>query len=130
MIKRHPALTGLDQGYSDPFSGVQAQYTKPQSQYFQSIGAVSPGSSGSQLPEIGFDMMAQTNPQWARWFDTIQANTGGQNTRFAPQPDMEDSNQFQGYSANPLPARLNQAVMGLQDFQTGYNPNKSIVKGR
>lgn len=116
MVIRNRAMRGLEQAAPEnPFAAVQQQYTEPQNQYFRSIGAVSPGSAGIGLPDLGVDVMAQSNPQWARWFDTIRENVG--DTRFAPQPPVPGSNQFRGISANLRPTQLNRAVIGLQDFQ-------------
>lgn len=69
------------------------------------------------LRPIGGDM-AQQNPSWARWFDTIAENTGGKRLRFAPQ----SGDRFVGDTAQP-------SLRGLQSL-LGGTPYANMAVGR
>lgn len=72
------------------------------------------------------DIMALMNPQWARWFDTIKENTGGQDIRFAPQPKTAESNQFRGWSTQPSYLGL-QSLIGRPAKKKKYIPQTAVM---
>jgi hypothetical protein len=72
------------------------------------------------IPET--NPMAQSSPQWAKWFDMLKEQAGGRRIRMAPQPGGEGS-QFRGYSQ-----QMSSPAMGLEgETPTGLTPRASMV---